>query len=240
MAQLSGSLQIVGQDLLSTSADKTLQLGAQATTNDGRFFRYTRLGAVAAVPGNLYQASAEIANHQNLAPTADTAIGAKSFTVTLGATAATANQYADGYAIITTSTGAGYAYKIKSNPAASSAATMLVTLDDSLLVAIVTASSKVDLVASPYLGAVINPATATSAPIGAAVFAVTLGQYGWLQVSGAASLLADGAVVVGTSLAASNGTAGAVEALAGVQAPVATALTGIATTQYGAVNLQLS
>ena len=240
MSSLSGSIQIVGQDLLTTSTNQAMQLGAQATTNDGRFFRYSLLGAVAAVPGKLFQASAQVANHQNLAPTANGAIGDKTITVTLGATAATANQYAGGFAIITTSTGAGYAYAIASNPAAALSATLTLTLTDALLTTTASASTKVDLIANPYSGVVVNPATASSAPIGSAVFAVTAAQYGWMQTSGTASLLADGAVVVGTALVASNATAGAVEALTGVQAPVGTAITDIDTTQYGAVNLLLS
>ena len=61
-----------------------------------------------------------------------------------------------------------------------------------------------------------------------------------MQVSGPTVLLADGAVTVGTNLVASNGTAGAVEPATGVQAVVGTALTGIATTEYGAVFLQLA
>lgn len=240
MSHLTGTTQIAGQDLATTSTSANTNLGALATTGDGRYYRYASLGAVAAVPGKLYQAAAEITNHQNLAPTANGAIGDKTITVTLGATAVTANQYAGGFVMVTASTGAGYSYEIASHPAALLSATLQLTLVDPLLTTTASASTKIDLIPSPYSATVVNPTAATSAPVGVAVFPVAIGGFGWLQVSGPTILLADGTVVVGTNLTASNATAGAVEAAAGVQAVVGTALTGIDTTEYGAVFLQLA
>jgi len=215
------------------------ELGVRAVTGDGREFRFVSAGAVALVPGKLQQASAQIANHQNLAPTANASSGATSITVTLGATAATANYYSGGWALITTSTGAGYQYQISGHPAADSAATLTLTLGDALLTSIVAASTKVDLIANPYSGVIVNPATASSFPIGVAINATPATYYGWVQVKGVTNVLADGAVTVGTALVASNATAGAVEALTGVQAPVGIAVTDISTTEYGAVNINL-
>lgn len=240
MSHLTGTTQIAGQDIFTTSTSANTNLGALATTGDGRYYRYASLGAVAAVPGKLYQAAAEITNHQNLAPTANGAIGDKTITVTLGATAVTANQYAGGFAVISDSTGEGYMYEIASHPAALLSATLQLTLVDPLLTTTASASTKIDLIPSPYSATVVNPTAATSAPIGVAVFPVAIAGFGWMQVSGPTVLLADGAVTVGTNLVASNATAGAVEAATGVQAVVGTALTGIATTEYGAVFLQLA
>lgn len=240
MSHLTGATQIAGQDLATTSTSANTNLGALATTGDGRYYRYASLGAVAAVPGKLYQAAAEITNHQNLAPTANGAIGDTTITVTLGATAVTANQYAGGFVMVTASTGAGYMYEIASHPAALLSATLQLTLVDPLLTTTASASTKIDLIPSPYSATVVNPTTATSAPVGVAVFPVAISGYGWMQVSGPSVVLADGAVVVGTSVVASNATAGAVEAATGVQALVGTALTGIATTEYGAVFLKLA
>lgn len=240
MSHLTGTTQIAGQDIFTTSTSANTNLGALATTGDGRYYRYASLGAVAAVPGKLYQAAAEITNHQNLAPTANGAIGDKTITVTLGATAVTANQYAGGFAVISDSTGEGYMYEIASHPAALLSATLQLTLVDPLLTTTASASTKVDLIPSPYSATVVNPTTATSAPIGVAVFPVAISGFGWMQVSGPSVVLADGALVVGTSVVASNATAGAVEAATGVQALVGTALTGVATTEYGAVFLQLA
>lgn len=217
------------------------QVGSIFNTTNGTQLVWCLMGGVAGVPGSLYQAAAEITDHQNLTPTANVAIGALSFTVTLGATAATANQYAGGMAIITTSTGAGYQYEIASHPAAALSATLTLTLNptEPVQVAFVAATSKVDLVANPYSGVIINPVTATSAPVGVCVSPIAIGSYGWLVKKGPAAVLADGTVTVGTAVVASNATAGAVEALTGVQAIVGNALTGIATTQYGAILVNL-
>lgn len=238
MSQLTGATQIAGQELYSSSATPGTNLGALATTGDGRFFRYAKFVALAVV-GRLYQAAAEITDNQNVT-VATAAIGANELTVTLGATAATADAFRGAYIVITAGTGAGNSYKILGNTAAAGAATCRLFLEDVVRVATAVADSKGDIVANPYNNVLINPATASSAPVGFAVHPVAAGEYGWLCVSGPTPALADGTVVVGTGLVASNATAGAVEALTGVQAPVATALTGIATTQLGMVNAQIN
>lgn len=239
MSFLTSDPQAAGHDIFKESSIQQHSLGERMVAPDGRVFRYAKMGAVAGVAGNLYQAPVEITNHQNLAPTANVAIGDTSFTVTLGATAVTANQYAGGWVIITTSTGLGHQYKIKSHPAAALSATVLLTLEDPVRVAFVSATSKVDMVLNPYNGVLVNPTTATSAVVGAVTFVVTAGYYFWLQVRGVAALLADGALAVGTAVSASNAVAGAVEALAGIQQPVGLAVTGVADTQFGAVDLKL-
>lgn len=236
MSNLSAPLLVAGQNLFSTSATQNAGIGTYAETTDGRGFRYTLAGAVTLVPGKLQQGPAEdTTNFQNLAVTAS-AIG--SLTVTTSTTVTlTANQVAGGTLIVTTSTGAGYVYRIASHPAATAAAVTF-TLEDPIIVA-TTTSSRIDVQPSPYAGVVVNPSTATSAPVGVAVFAVVNAQYGWIQTHGPAPILADGTVVVGTAVVASNATAGAVEALTGVQAPVGTAVTGAATTEYGLVFLTI-
>lgn len=213
------------------------QLGARAKMADGRVFRYCKAGGTALVPGKLQQAPAEITNHQNLTPAA-AAIGATSVTVTLGATAATANQYAGGWLIVTTTPGQGYQYKIKSHPAADASATLVLSLEDPILVALTT-SSVVDLVLNPYSGVIVNPTTASSCPVGVAVYPITASYYGWIQTGGVATILSDGGSTVGTNVSASNATAGSVEAAVTGQAAVGVAVTGVATTEYGAFRLFL-
>lgn len=237
--RLSANLLINPGDLSWNSSDTNqTQLGARAIDQAGNAYRWCLAGGTALVPGKLQQAPAQVANHQNLT-TSTAAIGATSITVTLGNTAATANQYAGGWVSITTGTGAGYRYLISSHPAANALATLVLTLSDAIVVATLTSDSKSDLQANPFSGVIVNPATASSSPIGAAVTAVTAAQYGWIQTSGVATLLADGAVTVGTQVVASNATAGAVEALTGVQAIVGSALTDIDTTQYGHIYMML-
>lgn len=242
MSKLSGIVMASAAKLFSSSAEREHDLGSVAFDVEGNRYRYAKAGAVALVTGTLLQAPAQIANHQDLAPAA-TAAGAVQVTVTLGATALTANYYAGGYAIVTVTPGVGYRYRILSHPAADASAAVVLTLEaDNAIVVALTTSSRIDLVPSPYSGVVINPTTATSSPIGVAVYPIAIGEFGWIQDGGVAAVLADGAVTVGTNVIASNGTAGAIEPgadAADLQASIGIALTGIATTEYGAIRLDI-
>lgn len=234
---LTGNPQVAAQPIFSSSSIAMHALGEKMVTPDGRAFRYAKCGGTALVPGKLYQAPAELTNHQNVEPNATFAIGATSVTVTLGATAATANQYSGGYLVVTITPGQGYQYLITSHPAADASATLTLTLADPLLVAL-TASSNVDLVSNPYNAVIINPTTASSCVVGAAVYPVAASEFGWLQVSGVCPLLVDDqTVAVGTNVAASNQAAGAIEPATGVQQIVGRAVTGGASTDYVAINL---
>lgn len=118
-------------------------------------------------------------------------IGDTVVTPTLGATAATLNQYQDGWLIVNDATGEGYTYKIKSNPAADASATCAITLYDPIQVALTT-SSEVTLVPNPFSGVVISSATAASNTIivGVPSIAVTASYYFWAQFRGVCSCLA--------------------------------------------------
>ncbi len=237
-SNLTANPQTYAQGIFSESVNSLHDLGSLAATNDGRVFRYCKAGATALVMGKLQQASAEdTTNFQNLTATASSA-GDISITTTSTVTL-TVNQLAGGFlTVVSATTGAGQVLKIKSH-AAATAAVVTLNLEDPVVVA-TTGTVKIDMIPNPFSAVVVNPATATSAPVGAAVFNITAAYFGWLQVKGQTSLLADGTVVVGTELVASNATAGAVEAATGVQAYIGTALTGIATTDYGFVNLKIS
>ena len=239
--QLMPDTQAVGQILFSSSATQLHKLGEKAVASDGRVYRYAKAGGADLVPGTLLQGPAEVTNHEALSPKADAAIGATQVTVTLGNTAVTADQYSGGWMIVTETPGQGSQYKIRSHPAANGSATLVLTLEDPLLVAITALASQVDLVMNPHSGVIINPASASASPVGVAVYPITSGQYGWIQVGGVATVLAgaDGALTVGTNVVASNQTAGALEAATGVQASVGEAVTGVAQGDYGAVKLFL-
>lgn len=237
MSSLTSAPLIGGQDLYTSSSVQLHRLGEYMVAGDGRAFRYCKAGGTALVPGKLYQAAAEITNHQNLTPSA-AAIGDTSVTVTLGATAATANYYSGGYLNVTVTPGQGYQYKIKSHPAANGSATLVLTLEDPIKVALTT-SSRIDLVPNPYSAVIVNPTTASSGAVGVAIHAVAASEFGWLQTKGAALVLADGAVTVGVNVSASNAVAGAVEAAVTAQGACGIAMTGIADTEYGVINLNL-
>ncbi len=224
--------------MYTTSTTKTADLGALAMTADGRKFRYALAGAVALVAGKLQQAPAEVTGNQNL-----TAVAAAVGDVQIAATSTvtvTANQLAEGWALISVTPGVGQMYQI-SGHAAYTAAAPTFNLSDPIRVALTT-SSRIDLVANPYASVIVNPTTASSVAVGVAVANNAIATYGWIQTGGIANVLADGATTVGTNVIASNAVAGAVEPgadAADLQANVGIAVTGIADTEYGAVYLKL-
>lgn len=204
---LTGSTQIFSFNPQDSATVQEHNLGTLAQTTDGRAYRYTKFGELA-VAGNLYGTPAIVANHNNLAVAA-TAIGSYSVTVTLGATAATANQYAEGYLFTVDGTGEGHTYGIKSHPAADASATLVVQLYEPIAVALVaSATSEVTLYPNPYKNVVISATTATGAAAGIAPFAVASGSFGWLQTHGAASCFIEGTPAIGAALGPSNDQAG--------------------------------
>jgi hypothetical protein len=207
--QLTSDPQGAGQPLYASSSTASHALGERLVTADGRVFRYAKAGASALVAGNMIQAPAQIAHHLALTPSA-AAIDATSITVTLGATAATAGQYAGGWAVISTTPGNGYAYPIISNPAASASATLTVQLGAPLLVALTT-SSRVDLQANPYNGVIQTPVTTlTGACVGNAPYIIAASEFGWIQTHGPCACLVAGTPGVGLAVVVPATAAGAV------------------------------
>lgn len=241
MSTLKSNLLVTPQELFTTSSTQGTDLGALATTGDGRYFRYFLNGGVTTVVGKVYQGPAEDATNQSPAgglSVAAAAIGATSVTTTTTVTLA-ANLLAGGFMSVAISSGLGQNLKIKGNTAATAAVTTF-TLEDPLAVALTT-SSKIVVHKNPYDGCVVAPGTLTAAPVGVSPFAVTNAQYGWMQTHGPASCLVVGTLgsaglAVGTLV---GGTIGALApCIAGT--PVLGYTMGIcATTEYDAVFLQI-
>lgn len=238
MSQFTGYVQVSPQAIHATDDEQQMDLGSRAILKDGREFVYVKAGASALVAGKLQQAPAIVANHQNIAVAAAAAVGATSVTVTLGATAATADQYAGGFLVINDAAGEGYIYEIKSNPAADASASLELTLADPIVEALTT-SSEACLLPSLYNGVIINPTTATNAPVGVAVSDIPASNYGWVQVKGIVSALNDSATAVGLGLAPSGSVAGALATVAATTNQVASALQAGVDTEYRAVFLNL-
>lgn len=203
--------------------DTTLKqkLGQRAVTSDGRVFHYALVGAVATVAGSLYQASAPVANHLALTPSA-AAVGATQVTLTLGATAAAANLYAEGFLQVDTTPGNGIMYGIGSHPAISSSGSGTITLlpDESIQVALTT-SSRVGLIANPYSGIIVTPTTRTAVCVGVPLVAITAAAYGWIQTWGPCPLLINGTPAVTAPVINSATTAGAVDVWTAAAQPTA-------------------
>lgn len=214
--RLGPTPQVTSQDLYTYSANQAHVLGEKAFSPDGRTFRYVKAGAVALVPGNVLQSPAIVANHVNLTPTAASTAGDTTITVTLGATLATANQYAGGYIIVEKgTTGAGQSLLIKSHPAAALSATLVVTLEDAVQVT-TSGTVTMSLVANPYNGVIQSPVTTlTGTVVGVAVGAIPISNYGWICTRGITAVTADGAITVGTvAVAVPAAAAGAAKVMA--------------------------
>jgi hypothetical protein len=207
---LSGGAIAIGQGELVSSSTQLHNLGQLAQTSDGRKWRYCKAGASDLVAGNVIQAPAQIANHRNLTVAAH-AIGVTTLTVTLGATAATADQYAGGVAIVSTTPGLGYSYGISGHPAADASASLALSLhpSNSIQVAL-TSSSKIDLQVNPYRGVIQAPVTTlTGAVVGVATYIITAAQFGWLCTGGHCGVLIDGTPAVGVCVSSPAAAAGA-------------------------------
>lgn len=196
------------QGLFQQSATKRERFGALRIEADGRKFRYGKAGAAIGAGKNTSQCAAA-ANHVNLAIPAAYPIGSMQIAVTVGATAVTADAYADGFLQVNDATGEGYSYRIESNTACDASGTTIVQLADPIQVALVASTSEVSLIPNPW-SSVITNANPTDAPAGCAMRAMTSGYYGWFQTGGMGIYLSDGTPAVGQMLVLSS-TDGALE-----------------------------
>lgn len=193
-----------------TSTQRDIPVGAVGVTADGRIFRYALAGAVALDPGKLVTAQAKVANHTNIAVAAPAAVGDKVVQVTVGATAATADQYKDGYLTVIDVAGVGQNLRIAGNSAIGSAGTGYVYLQDPLTVALTT-SSKVSLVYNPWSGVIISASAVALLAVGVPQLTIPIANYGWVQTGGMGSVLSDGIITKAAGGIISDAVNGAVE-----------------------------
>lgn len=237
---LTGPVTVVGADLLSDLATPANVVGAYVETADGRGYRYAKVGATSTVAGKLYQSSAQDTTNQNPSgglAVAAAAIGATSVTLT-GSLTLAANLLAGGYMSVAVTPGQGYTYRVQGNTAVTSAANCVVTLADPIVVALTT-SSKVTFSTHPYGAVIVNPTTATGAPVGVANSIITNAQYGWLQTRGVCSVLTDSGTTVGLGIAPSAATAGAVKTAATTLNTIGYGIQTLVTTEYDLVFLTI-
>ena len=200
--------------------------GQLLNTGDGRWFRWAKNGATLLVAGDVLQASAPITNHVGQTPTSAGAVGDTTVTLTIGATAITADQYRDGTMLIEDGTGFGYAYPLDTHIAYSASATTVAIpfkRGVTLQVAVPTTANTVTLVSNSYVGVIQAPTTATAQIVGVAVKPLAANAWGWIQVRGPAAVTTSGTLVIGNP-AGVGGAAGAV-------LPIPTTFTANWTTQ---------
>ena len=220
--------------------------GTRMVLPDGRVFYYGQTdGAITA--GKICQSAVGIANHDMDLATNTASAGDKSVTVTVGGTAVTADQYANGYLYINDGTGEGHNYKIRQHDAIDSSGSGAINLYDGDAIAVGFAAATIaGLAKNPYKDFIVYPTTSTGHAVGVTATDFDDDDYGWLQTWGPAAVLCDVAFVIGNHVRVSDGTAGSAEPLdrdgtheneetigvASLIAPV--------TTDYGYVNLTIN
>lgn len=200
--------------LFEALADPKHSIGTRMQLADGRVFYYTKAGAVALSAGYLNFIAAQISGHEDC----DVAVAVDAFDAQITLTPATApvtvNQYAEGFVSVRTAAdGLGQMRKIRSHPAALTAANVEVTTYDPFTTAI-SVVAQADLVKNPY-DEVIESATEENLPSGVPLVAVTADYYFWNQTWGPASVLNQGGIAIG-ALAVPGTAAGSVAEMAAV------------------------
>ena len=201
-------------------------------------YRYGKMGSGAVTAGKCVTHAASIAHHFDLTPTAGVAAGETAISLETAGTDLTLNQYAGGYLYVNDAAGEGQMLRIKSNPAHDHSAdpSVIITCYDDLATAITT-SSRVTLIADPNSALIGQAATTTGATMGVTVMDMTAAYYGWFAVSGPATVLTSGTLVVGNH-AVPLGAVGAVGPAAGdVIQVIGVVMIVNVTTDYSLINL---
>ena len=240
----TGGLSLVANGAFQTTTDAALGtlVGTRWDLSDGREVTLVKNGAVALAAGKLVQDAAIVPNHQNIAVTAYQAYSANGnvpakVTVTLGATAATANQYAGGFVVVNDANGEGQTLRIASHPAADASASLVLTLEEGATVALTT-SSEVCLLPAHGADVIIQPTTVTGAQVGVTLYAIPAAAYGFVVSRGIVSCLAQGAIGVGLGISVGS-VAGSVAVAAATTARLGFAAQAGVDTEYRAVYVNI-
>jgi len=232
-----GGSQYGTVDPYTSGASQLFPLGSRLLYGN-TVYRYGRLGSGAVTAGKCVTHAASIAHHFDLTPTAGVAAGETAISVETAGTDITLNQYANGYLYINDAAGEGQMLRIQSNPAHdhSSDPSIVITCYDDLATAITT-SSRVTLIADPSSALIGQAATTTGATMGVTVVDIAATHYGWFAVSGPATVLTSGTLVVGNH-AVPLGAVGAVGPAAGdVIQVIGVVMIVNVTTDYSLINL---
>jgi len=195
-----------------TTSSKKQIYGATMALSDGRVFRYVENGGTAIGEGLVVASEAPAGNHdEDLVVATSGSAGGLTIGVTLGATAAAKNLYAEGFLFSNlASTTPHEMYKIRSHPAIASSGTGTITIDegDGFQTAITAGTDTVGLIKSPYKDIVVAPAAVAGRFVGVTCADLEADYFGWVQVSGLASVKIDGTPAFGTLVGASSNHAG--------------------------------
>jgi hypothetical protein len=131
-----------------------LSLGTHGITPDGNVWRYCQASATGIAAG-LFCVGESVPVHEDTVTVAH-AVGTETVTVT--ASGVSADDYKDGYLVVTDGTGAGETHRIKSNTATSGGVITITFYEgDGLIVAWSTSDTDVDIFTPLFGGLVIAP-----------------------------------------------------------------------------------
>lgn len=190
----------------NTYTSRRYPLGTKLQLQDGREYRFGRVGAsVASVQAFLYQSQVPDGNFdtQAVPSSALNVVGSRSLVATLSANAIVENLWAEGYAVIEAAAGAGEgrAYKIESHPASAGSEDVTFTLaPGSGLQTALNTSDKVTFMKHPLDAVIIHPAPPTAAVVGVASAPGAVNAYGWFQIRGPCPTMIVGTTVIGGSV----------------------------------------
>jgi hypothetical protein len=192
MSSLKSNIQIAPQEIFQFTSTQGTDLGALATTGDGRYFRYAKVGATALVAGKVYQGPANDVTNWN--PAGGLAIGQANATGSFGpmtistSTTLAVNALQGGLMAVAVTPGQGFTYKIKGNSVTAGATGCAITLEDPLQTNLSTAS-RVVVYPNKFNGIVVLNAAATGPVVGVAVNNATEAYFTWIQTQGLAATL---------------------------------------------------
>lgn len=236
--------QLFSGEIYLQSQYQEENIGTMGVDQFGDLYRYAKIGASNVSAGKLQLAPTPKTNHHNIAASAAVTADQRTnkVTLTLGNTAAVADEYAFGYLAANDNTPEGQTYRITGHPAASGLATLQVTVSRAFVTSITT-SSEFTLVHHRQNG-VVEGTSVTQRPAGVPMIPMTAAYYGWLKTRGVAAVLIGTAATLGAPLIA-GGTAGAVTdatdnlgASAEIQVGVASVVLGVAT-EYNPIMLTI-
>lgn len=237
----SGVKLVTTTDIASNTTSKQDTYGAVGATADGRRYRYVQFAGTV-VAGNLVIAPSLVAGHQNVAVQTAAKAGDTQVLVTLGAAAATVDQYAEGLLVIgVDGSGVPITRKIKGNTSANASGVITVVLDgkEPLLFALTT-TNVVSL--SPSLFNGVAASSTAGFPIGFAVASAAANTWGWVQTYGPVGVVNDaaGALVALGKIKQSTTVAGAVVASsAATDVQIGTVLQATAASKSGLISANL-
>ena len=201
-----------------SGATKEVSLGQRYRDAYGRVFRYALAGGTTLARGKINVAADVVGNHTNMSFASAPAVNSTSVIVTLGGTAATADQYQDGWLVVQDGGGEGRAYPIEGHGAqATTTGDLEVFLKEKLDTLGIISESNVDLIKNRYDGVVISAADQDDPVLGVNIVSITNAEYGWIQTWGPCSVLMDETLGVGSAVELGESTVGSVQTSDGVE-----------------------